>query len=66
MATVKKKTSKPNKRHPAHAASFYNVATALRAHVINPLVDLSDPRALLRVIADAMDAEGKRVRKIVR
>lgn len=65
MPVTKKRKSK-GKRHAAHAASFYNVATILRAHAINPQVDLSDPRALLRVIAEAMDSEGKRVRAIVR
>lgn len=63
--TTKKRKSK-GKRHPTHASSFNNVAAQLREHANNPQVDLSTPQALLRVIADAMAHEGKRVSSILR
>lgn len=64
-ATPKYKSHK-GKRHPAHAVSFTNVAEQLRKHANNPQVDLSTPRAMLRVVADVLDEEGKRVQAIVR
>jgi hypothetical protein len=68
MATkpTKPKRKSKGKRHPAHAASFKNVADILRRHANASDVDLSTPQALLRVIAEAMGTEGKRVRSIVR
>ena len=65
MATTKKRKSK-GKRHPAHAASFKNIADHLRKHALNPQVDLSDNRSVLLLIADVFEGEGERVSKILR
>lgn len=64
--TAKPKRKSKGKRHAAHAFSFELIAAQLREHARNPQVDLSDPRALLRLIADAIGDEGKRVQGILR
>lgn len=57
---------KKGKQHAVKSVSFANVAENLRKHADDELVDTHSNRALLRLIANAFAAEGRRVRKIVR
>jgi hypothetical protein len=66
MSTKLRLKSSKGKQHGAKGVSFRNIARELQKEATNPTVNLSDPRALLHLIADALMREGKRVQTIKR
>ena len=59
-------TSDSNKRHPVHATSLIEIAGKIREHAKNEQVDTNSSTAILLLIADVIEDEGKRVQKILR